>query len=148
MQQDPEGGGSAPPAEDGAAEDGAVDSSAPSDPFSVFASCAPNPSSGDFPADVAAVLRDKCQTCHRNPPINHAPFPLLAYGDTQRSDPDTPYVGKPIWQVMHVVIQLRGVPHMPFGNAPQLTTAQFQTLDGWLTACAMPAGAANDAAAE
>jgi uncharacterized membrane protein len=33
--------------------------------------------------DVLDVLERKCQRCHRDPPINGAPFPLLSYADTQ-----------------------------------------------------------------
>jgi hypothetical protein len=122
--------------------DGGADSQ--NDPFT---SCPTHPTSGDFPLDVGAVLQDKCQTCHRQPPVQHAPFPLLNYEDTVGPDPIPPYVGKPIWQVMHIVIQTNGVPHMPFGSAPQLTAAEFQTLDGWLTTCAtpVPEGTGGDA---
>jgi hypothetical protein len=102
-----------------------------------FSSCATPPTTGAFPADVAAVLADKCQTCHASPPINHAPFPLLTYADTQQAD--SLCSGVPIWQAMHYVIQPNSVPHMPYGNAPQLTSAEFATLDGWLTGCAVPA---------
>jgi hypothetical protein len=108
------------------------------DPFALFAACAPNPAAGDYPLDVGAVLGAKCQTCHKKPPINHAPFPLLNYEDTVGPDTIAPYKGRPIWQAMHVVIQPNGVPHMPFGNAPQLTAEEFRTLDGWLTSCAPP----------
>jgi hypothetical protein len=104
-----------------------------------FAACPETrPTTGAFPDDVAAVLAGKCQTCHQSPTKNHAPFPLLTYAETQSSDPLSPYTGVPIWQVMHTVIQTKGVPHMPFGNAPQLTATEMQTLDGWLLACALP----------
>jgi uncharacterized membrane protein len=106
-----------------------------------LSACAPPPASGAFPADVAAVLADKCQTCHKSPPVNHAPFPLLTYEDTLGSD--SLCNGVPIWQAMHYVIQPKSVPHMPFGNAPQLTSSEFMTLDGWLTGCAMPVTAAD-----
>jgi len=102
-----------------------------------LSTCEPPPPAGEFPADVAAVLGDKCQTCHKNPPVDHAPFALLTYADTL--EPDSLCNGVPIWQAMHYVIQPGSVPHMPFGNAPQLTSAEFATLDGWLTGCAMPA---------
>jgi len=106
----------------------------------VFASCPTSrPASGSFPADVAQVLSDKCQTCHQMPTKQHAPFPLLTYAQTQSDDPLSPYMGVPIWQVMHAVIQPKGVPHMPFGNAPQLTSAEFTTLNDWLLGCALPA---------
>lgn len=104
-----------------------------------FAACpADRSDGGDFPADVAAVLAAKCQTCHEVPPKDRAPFALLTYADTQAPDPLAPYTGVPIWQVMHVVIQPGGDPHMPFSSAPQLTAAEMATLDGWLLACALP----------
>jgi hypothetical protein len=106
---------------------------------SPFALCPTHPPTGSFPPDVATVLSNKCQTCHQSPPRDHAPFPLVTYNDTVVLDPIAPYVGQPVWQVMHAVIQPTGVPHMPFGNAAQLTPAEFQTLDTWLTSCALPA---------
>ena len=93
---------------------------------------------GDFPGDVASVLRDKCQTCHRTPPVSHAPFPLLTYEDTLMADTIAPYAGTPIWKVMAIVIQPSGVPHMPFGNAPPLTSAELDVLNTWLASCALP----------
>jgi hypothetical protein len=113
----------------------------------VFASCPATRPTGTIPSDVAAVLSAKCQPCHQSPTKNHAPFPLLTYADTQKADPLPPYTGLPIWQVMHTVIQPGGVPHMPFGNAPQLTAAEMQTLDGWLLGCALPV-TGDDAALE
>src|SRR5580658_1518331 len=107
-----------------------------------LSSCAMPPATGVF-------LADKCQTCHKSPPINHAPFSLLTYADTLK--PDSLCGNVPIWQAMHYVIQPNSVPHMPFGNAPQLTSSEFTTLDGWLTGCAVPSTAdagADDAAGE
>ena len=107
--------------------------------------CSSKPTTGTFPPDVAAVLHAKCQTCHSRPPINHAPFPLVTYEDTLQNDTLQPYPGVAIWRVMHAVIQPDGVPHMPFGNAPQLTSAEFQTLDDWLLDCATPVADGGDA---
>jgi uncharacterized membrane protein len=108
------------------------------------AACGSKPTTGDFPADVAAVLQAKCQTCHKMPPINHAPFPLLTFADTLAIDPLQPYMGAPIWEAMSYVIQPGAVPHMPFGSAPQLTSAEYQTLYAWLFSCALPAPAGAD----
>jgi hypothetical protein len=105
--------------------------------------CSSKPTTGEFPSDVARVLTAKCQTCHSRPPVNHAPFPLLTYEDTLQIDTLPVYSGEPIWRVMHQVIQPDGVPHMPFGGAPQLTSAELQTLDGWLLACAPPVFASS-----
>jgi hypothetical protein len=95
--------------------------------------CPQRPSGGDFPLDVAAVLMASCQHCHKDPPINHAPFPLLNYEDVLTS-----FGGIPKWQDMYHVIQPGSVPHMPPSTAPQLTGAQLQTLSNWLGACAVP----------
>jgi hypothetical protein len=110
--------------------------------------CPDRPAIGDYPADVAAVISNKCTTCHKNPPVNHAPFPLVSYTDTVGPDPVAPYQGQPIWQVMGQVIQPNANPHMPFGDAPQLTSAEFATLDGWLSSCALPSQSASDGGVE
>jgi hypothetical protein len=75
----------------------------------------------------------KCQTCHQNPPLNDAPFPLLTYADVHSL-----FGTIPKYQEMHYLIQPDGSPHMPFGTAPQLTAAEFSTLDDWLLDCAPP----------
>jgi hypothetical protein len=129
----PDDGGTSPDA-GGALDD--AGSAAPD--VAVFAACPASPTVGDFPLDVAAVVHDKCQKCHKRPLPNHIPFPLFSYEDTLVPDPIPPYQGLPVWQVMHFVIQPNGVPHMPLGSAPQLTAAEFQTLDTWLSACATP----------
>jgi hypothetical protein len=90
---------------------------------------------GDLPDDVNAVLQDKCQPCHQSPPKNHAPFPLLSFEDTQEQFGITT---KRKWQRMSEVIEPGAVPHMPYGNAPQLTDAQHATLRAWFAGCAMP----------
>ncbi len=100
-----------------------------------FASCGTSPATGSFPADVAAVLMSRCQTCHTDPPLNGAPFPLLTYEDVHKLLPATTM---PIYQEMYLLIQPGADPHMPFGNAPQLGTEQFNTLSDWLLSCAPP----------
>lgn len=83
-----------------------------------------------------------CQHCHKKPPVNHAPFPLLNYEDTQ------PLIGGiPRWQDMYRVIQPGSVPHMPPPTVSPLTTDQFTTLSDWLAACAVPVpeGTGSDA---
>jgi hypothetical protein len=100
-----------------------------------FARCGTSPATGSFPADIAAVLTDKCQPCHTMPPRNGAPFPLLTYENVH-----APFAGgpTPIYQEMYALIQPGADPHMPFGNAPQLTADQFSTLSSWLLSCAPP----------
>jgi hypothetical protein len=99
--------------------------------------CPTSPVAGDFPLDVAAVLRAKCQTCHRSPPVSHAPFPLLNYEQVIVSFAG-PAGAIPRWQRMQYVIQPGSVPHMPLGAAPPLTNAEKQTLDAWFAGCATP----------
>jgi hypothetical protein len=137
-----------PDADSGAADDagtppddagGSPDETGSTTPdAAMFAACPTSPTAGDYPLDVSAVVRAKCQTCHKKPLPNHIPFSLFSYENTLVPDPVPPYQGLPVWQVMHFVIQADGVPHMPFGSAPQLTMAEFQTLDAWLVACAAP----------
>jgi hypothetical protein len=124
-----------PPA-DASSDDASTSSS--SDPTAdggvAFANCGTSPVTGSIPTDVEAVLSARCQTCHQDPPLNNAPFPLLNYADVHSL-----FGGAiPKYQEMHALIQPGGSPHMPYGNAPQLTAAQFMTLDGWLLDCAPP----------
>jgi hypothetical protein len=99
-----------------------------------FARCAASPATGSFPADVAAVIHSKCNPCHTDLPLNGAPFPLLTYADVHKLFAGT----FPIYEEMYLLIQPNGVPHMPFGNAPQLTADEFKTLSDWLISCAPP----------
>jgi hypothetical protein len=106
-------------------------------------SCPGDPQTGDIPCDVFAVLHAKCHACHTDPPANNAPFPLLTYADTQE-----PYgtKGKLRFQRMREVIEPDAIPHMPFGTAPQLTDAEFETLADWLDDCAPPEAAGQGCA--
>jgi hypothetical protein len=114
--------------------DATADVGADADPdAALFSNCKPNPDSGAFPADIAAILSARCQPCHQNPTMNGAPFPLLTYQDVNGM-----FGPIPIYQEMYVLIQPDGSPHMPFRDAPQLTADQLQTLSAWLLACAPP----------
>ena len=118
-----------------ATADVGADANADADPdAALFSNCKPNPTSGAFPADIAAILSARCQPCHQNPTMNGAPFPLLTYQDVNGT-----FGPIPIYQEMYVLIQPDGSPHMPFRDAPQLTADQLQTLSTWLLACAPPA---------
>jgi hypothetical protein len=117
--------GDASPLESGA-------TSTPLDASSVSA-CSTNPPTGDFPLDVGAVLKDKCQTCHRNPPVSHAPFPLVDYEDMLAT-----FKGQVIWESASRAIQPGASPFMPFPPAPLLTASEKQVLDAWFAGCAQP----------
>jgi len=121
-----------------------------------LADCVANqpPMTGDIPCDVWQVL-DKmplasggCHGCHSDPPRHGAPFPLVTYEQLQQ-----PY-GITIlrrYQEMCVQIQPSGsahllgndtyqsIPHMPLSSAPQLSDADFKTLNDWFNKCAPPA---------
>jgi uncharacterized membrane protein len=103
--------------------------------MTTFARCTASPAAGSFPADVADVLMNRCQPCHTDPPLNGAPFPLLAYGDVHKVLTGT---AMPIYEEMYLLIQPGADPHMPYGNAPQLSPDQFNTLSSWLLSCAPP----------
>ena len=112
------------------------DASDPSDAGDPFASCPSSaPATGTIPTDVDAVLKDRCQTCHSAPPVMDAPFALVTFADIHKEFDGV----LPIYEEMHFLIQPGADPHMPFGNAPQLSSDQFSTLDSWLEACA-PSG--------
>jgi hypothetical protein len=111
---------------DAASSDGSASADA-----APFANCSTNPTTGSFPAAVAAVLMARCQPCHQSPPLMGAPFPLLTYQDVNAS-----FGAIPIYQEMYVLIQPNGDPHMPYRNAPQLSADQLQTLSSWLLSCA------------
>ncbi len=98
-----------------------------------FAHCGTSPATGSIPADVAVVLADKCQTCHADPAVMGAPFPLITYEELH--EPIGPI---PKYEEMYLLIQTGADPHMPFGSAPQLTADQFKTLSDYLLACAPP----------
>jgi uncharacterized membrane protein len=102
----------------------------------VFGRCGTSPATGTFPPDVAAIITSRCQPCHQMPPLNGAPFPLLTYEDVHQLVPGS---ATPIYEEMYILTQPNGSPHMPFGNAQQLTEDQLATLGSWLLSCAPPA---------
>lgn len=105
-----------------------VADAAPCDP-------AQTPTIGDLPDAVNAVLVDKCQACHAVPTKNRAPFALVSFEDTQEPFGLT---AKRRWQRMADVVEPGGLPHMPYGVAPQLSDDQLATLRAWFARCAMP----------
>jgi uncharacterized membrane protein len=99
------------------------------------ASCSAGPASGDFPCDVGAVIKARCQPCHQRPPVNGAHFPLLSYEDTRQ--PFGP--GTLRFQRMQQVIEPDFLPHMPPHGAQQPTVQELETLRAWFRSCAPPA---------
>lgn len=97
-------------------------------------SCGPGPSTGDFPCNVGAVIKARCQPCHQDPPQNGAHFPLLSYEDTRQ--PFNPQRLR--FQRMAQVIEPDFLPHMPPHGATQPNAAELTTLRAWFAGCALP----------
>lgn len=110
-------------------------SSGASDTSGDTGECVNDVEQGDLPCDVAAVLKSRCQTCHTDPLVGGAKFPLLTYEDAAALRGMT---GIRRWQRMADVIEPEGLPHMPYKDAPQLSPDQLETLRSWLSACAPP----------
>jgi hypothetical protein len=99
-----------------------------------FASCGTIPATGSIPDEDNAILQSRCQTCHTDPPQNGAPFPLITYAQVHSLIAGI----TPTYEEMYDLIQPNGDPHMPYGDAPQLSSGQLTTLSDWLAACAPP----------
>lgn len=89
-------------------------------------------SSSGIPCEADRVLREVCQQCHRAPPVQGAPFPLVTWEDTHSL-----YYGKPIWQLMKNAVETEYMPLAPVTITPQ----QKATLLSWLDAGAARAEA-------
>lgn len=77
------------------------------------------------------VLATKCQRCHRDPPENGAPFPLLHYADTQVIDSK----GKPRFERMAEAVSSDYMPARFLKLDPPveaLTNEEKHTLLEWL----------------
>jgi hypothetical protein len=74
---------------------------------------------------VQRVLETRCQSCHTNPPIAGAPFPLVTYADTQAIRPGS---NLPVWQRMQQRVDAGLMP--PAGVTP-LDPNEKATLDTW-----------------
>ncbi len=99
-----------------------------------FANCGTLPATGSIPDEDSAILQGRCQTCHTDPPQNGAPFPLITYAQVHSLIAGI----TPTYEEMYDLIQPNGEPHMPYGDAPQLSSDQLTTLSDWLAACAPP----------
>jgi hypothetical protein len=81
---------------------------------------------------VLAVLIDKCQRCHSDPPALGVPVPLTSYDDTQVPVPAAN--DEPVWQVMGQYLDVDAMPP----NPPYLTAMEKTTLLDWIEAGAPP----------
>ncbi len=95
--------------------------------------------------EAFAVIRAKCQRCHRDPTVNGAPVPFLTYEDTQAQYYDSNFKWS---EVMVGVIErdfmpyvaLNGSPGLVGGPVEPLTPDEKATLLGWLREGALPEG--------
>jgi mono/diheme cytochrome c family protein len=116
---------------------GMANHSSPPADTSTATTTAANPSNVTFTKDVAPIVQQNCQTCHR--PGEGAPFSLLSYEDA-----------KPWAKEMKRMVQQRQMPpwfedgHTEvFANNRSLTQAQIDTIVAWANAGA-PKGDPKD----
>ena len=108
----------------------------------------PNPgTSGALPCEVAAVLQQRCQSCHQKPPQFGAPMPLLTWSDTQ-----VLALGgqMPVNEMMKMKIEMGKMPPPSTPTGP-LSVEEKATLMAWLNSgapkgsqgsCVPPGGSA------
>ena len=81
------------------------------------------------------VINCVCQQCHRNPPLNGAPIPLVTYADTQAHFPLSVSKNR-VWQTMQKVISTDFMPYMGDPTIKPkvlpLTPDQKQLMLDWL----------------
>ncbi len=83
-----------------------------------------------LPCDVAAILKDKCQTCHGSP-LQSGPMPLITWSDLQAMSTAMP--GAKIADRVKARVNDSAKP-MPPAARPALTAAEKQTLLTYLNA--------------
>jgi hypothetical protein len=81
---------------------------------------------GTLPCNIQAILKARCQTCHKSPPINRAPMALLTYEQVQAYAP-----------LMQAAVE---DDKMPPPGAADLSEAQAATLVTYLSFGAPSAG--------
>jgi len=99
--------------------------------------------------EVERVLARRCQRCHTIPPRAGAPFPLLAFSDTQREYP--PSSGQPIVARMAHVIRHRVMPPTHMLLDPPVLPLERDEVDVllvWLEEGALPFGGVECGATE
>jgi hypothetical protein len=85
--------------------------------------------SSELPCAVDDVLKRKCRTCHKAPPVYGAPMPLVTWTDMEAPAPSDP--AKKVYEVVGERIHDEDRPMPPFGP---LATADMATLDTWIAA--------------
>jgi uncharacterized membrane protein len=99
---------------------------------------APNATGTVSWCEVREVLEAKCQRCHVDEGLHGAPFPLVAYSDTQAD-----MGGRPRWQFMEPVVKAESMPPTSVPLEPpveKLTSAELTLLLTWFDEGAEPVG--------
>lgn len=86
-------------------------------------------SGGSLPCDVAAVLQARCQTCHKQPPVNKAPMSLLTWSAVNK--------------YADAIQEKLDADLMPPPGAPDLTAQQLETLLTYVSLGAPSSGNAS-----
>lgn len=97
-----------------------------------------------LPCDVAALLRDRCASCHRAPPVGGAPMALLSHEDLSRPSMAAP--GQSVAQ-RSLARMTDGARPMPPGAAPSVPAVELQAFRAWVQA-GLPRGGCGDGAAD
>jgi hypothetical protein len=103
------------------------------------------PAHAGLPCGVAAVLRNRCQSCHGASPVLGAPMALTTWDDLQKPAVTDP--SRPVWQLVQarMMDEARPMPPPPF---PPLEAEEVRALDAWLTDGAHQASETCDSSAD
>jgi len=89
-----------------------------------------------LPCDIQAVLQERCQSCHGNPPVSGAPMPLVTYADLTVHS--TAFPMQTIAERALARMNNNAMP-MPPPPASRATSAQVAAMSAWVSA-GTPAG--------
>ena len=87
---------------------------------------------GSIPGDVAAILRQRCLSCHGDPPLMGVPTPLTGRDDFLRIAATNP--AKTVGQMVLAQIDPAAPLRMPPPPAATLTISERQSLQRWVDA--------------
>lgn len=103
------------------------------------------PDEGDddigLPCDVANLLRQRCQNCHSDPPVEGALVPLLTYAHLTARSKNDPTMTVLARSLKRIKDSLRPMPPAP---ANPITVSEMRPLQAWLDAGA-PKGHCDEA---
>jgi hypothetical protein len=121
-------------ATDAAVDAGQADAAPDAAPDAAIDAGPPDAAPGtELPCDVAKVLKDRCQSCHGNPPTQ-APMALVTLADLKA----TSAMGGFIYERVQVRIDSTTMPMPPtWGSTGALTASEKATLTSWISAGAL-----------